>query len=30
MKLTKDWNRASAQLCYKCGFTKYNFIDENK
>lgn len=25
-----DWNRASAQLCYKCGFTKYNFLDENK
>lgn len=21
-----DWNRASAQLCYKCGFTKYNFL----
>lgn len=20
------WNRASAQLSYKCGFTKYNFI----
>ena len=23
------WNRASAQLCYKCGFTKYNFLNEN-
>jgi len=21
-----DWNRASAQLCYRCGFTKFNFI----
>lgn len=23
-----DWNRASAQLCYKSGFTKYNFLNE--
>jgi len=24
-----SWNRASAQLCYKCGFTQYNFLNEN-
>ena len=24
-----DWNRASAILCYKNGFTKFNFIKEN-
>lgn len=24
-----DWNRASSILCYKSGFTKYNFIKEN-
>ena len=23
-----DWNRASAILCYKCGFSKYNFLKE--
>lgn len=23
-----DWNRASAMICYRCGFTKYNFIKE--
>ena len=23
-----SWNRASAQLCYKSGFTKYNFLNE--
>lgn len=23
-----DWNRASAIICYKCGFTKFNFIKE--
>lgn len=23
-----NWNRASAMLCYKSGFTKYNFINE--
>ena len=21
-----DWNRASAQLCYKCGFEEYEFL----
>jgi len=21
-----NWNRASAQLCYKCGFIKFNFL----
>lgn len=21
-----NWNRASAQLCYKCGFRKFNFL----
>ena len=21
-----NWNRASAQLCFKCGFTVYNFL----
>jgi len=25
-----DWNRASAILCYKSGFTKYNFIKSIK
>ena len=24
-----NWNRASAMLCYKSGFTKYNFLNEN-
>ena len=24
-----NWNRASAMLCYKCGFTKYTFLNEN-
>lgn len=24
-----DWNRASAQLSYRCGFHKFNFITEN-
>ena len=23
-----DWNRASAMICYRCGFTKFNFIKE--
>lgn len=25
-----SWNRASAQLSYKCGFKKYNFLNDKK